>query len=266
MSRNVWIWFWAMIASMGQAAEPGVPLSNAGSLSRSVEQVERSCKFDGESLVLTGSSSSKKDDRIAELKTKSPKLKALTIQRGAISDDDMKHLSELVELRSLTIELHPDLIPQASLGDAAFNHLVELKNLECLSISAQKVTQKGVSQLKQLPKLLQLNLNLGRQTEVVAHRLQPFGLGSSRPSLSRMFLLRIGELKQLEELTLAGYAFSGDDLSLLGGLTELRSLDLAFTDVNDEAIKHLLALENLEILDLRGTRTIARPQRSTPTV
>jgi hypothetical protein len=32
-------------------------------------------------------------------------------------------------------------------------------------------------------------------------------------------------------------------------------LDLAFTDVDDEDIKHLSALEHLEILDLRGTRT-----------
>lgn len=246
--RNVMMWtaFWAMVANMGHAVEPKTRLSQNDA--------------DRESFGLTGRFGGTGDGRLADLKSESPNLKTLTIHHSAITNDGFKHIAKLVELRSLTIGLHPNFVPHASLGDAALRHLVGLKNLESLSISAQKVTDKGIVHLKQLPKLRRLNLNVGYEDEIQVRRpWQMVGLDSQpRPTLSGQALAHIGELKQLEELTLADYSFTGDDLRHLRGLAKLRSLNLAFTDVGNDDLKHLSDLENLKSLDLRGTRATPR--------
>lgn len=215
------------------------------------------CQGAGVAVDLTGSFGGTSDHRLADLKSRSPALTALRIHHSRITDKGFRHLKDLTALERLTIGIHPNMVPKNSLGDEALRHLVGLKELECLSLTAQRATEKGLVHLKQLPKLKRLNLNLYSEGEHSDRKLARKSdlEGHRRPTLSDKALSHLGDLKQLEHLNLADYTFPNNGLRHLARLENLKFLSLAFTDVDDDALMHLSQLKKLEILDLRETPT-----------
>ncbi len=89
--------------------------------------------------------------------------------------------------------------------------LKPLTALRRLDLDGAVIHGFGVRGLQDLPKLTELRLGC--------------------PTLTDLFLPQLGELKQLERLSLANSKVSDDGLKHLSGLSALRELDLSGTPV-----------------------------------
>lgn len=77
-------------------------------------------------------------------------------------------------------------------------------------------------------------------------------LATTKPDPQIFTLLK--DVKNLQELDLAGVALSDADLAQIGTLTNLRVLHLEKTPTTDAMLAHLKALKNLVYLNLYGTQ------------
>jgi hypothetical protein len=69
-----------------------------------------------------------------------------TVYKSAITDEGLKNLAGLVELRKLELE-------GANITNAGLKHLAGMKNLTMLNLTGAKVTDDGMEELTKLPKL-----------------------------------------------------------------------------------------------------------------
>lgn len=65
-------------------------------------------------------------------------------------------------------------------------------------------------------------------------------------------LALIGQMTQLKKLDVRGTEISGGDLAAIGSLTNLIELDIGVNVIRDRHLKHLLPLQNLEVLSLQS--------------
>ena len=158
-------------------------------------------------------------------------------------------LAELKSLRELDVS-------HTSVTDDGMDRLAELRELETLAIGSNRLDGGGLESLKLLPKLKRLDL---RGVQRVDSGL--WGL-----ALNRRNLERLSELTQLEALLLGGATITdvGADrpgredaeraellhVELLGGLTNLRELDLSRQPVTRKGLEFLRAMPALERLNL----------------
>jgi len=87
-----------------------------------------------------------------------PALKHLSLQGNAFSDEGLRHLEGMKQLRSLWIGMN-----QRSITDAGIKHLVGLSMLEQLDLQGASISDEGVADLKSFKNLRQLHITIDRK-------------------------------------------------------------------------------------------------------
>jgi 5-hydroxyisourate hydrolase-like protein (transthyretin family) len=83
-----------------------------------------------------------------------PGLKMLSLQGNSFSDEGLKHLADLKQLRNLSVGMS-----RKPITDAGVSHLSDLTALESLDLQGARLTDKGVAALKNLKEMRSLDLN-----------------------------------------------------------------------------------------------------------
>jgi Leucine rich repeat/Leucine Rich repeat len=157
-------------------------------------------------------------------------LTELNLSGTNVTDERTVHLHGLTRL--LRLDLSSTQLTGASLAN-----LKNLAQLQSLDLSSTAVTDADLTYLKELRKLRELKLSRTDFTDAGLSHLRDL------PDLNRLDLSDCGK-----NLTDAG-------LIIVGGFSQLESLNLDDTDVTDAGLASLSGLVRLESLSLRNTRT-----------
>ncbi len=164
---------------------------------------------------------------------------------------DMERLRGLTELRELYLSsktYSPSSDKKGEFAEESFQFLAKLPKLEKLHVSLHflptiDITDAAWQHMSGHTQLKELRLSLTRITK--AEVLAPF--------------------VNLHSLDLSQAYVSNDAMKAVAGMTALRRLSLAGTQVTEPGVLHLRNLTNLEDLDLTGiplTDTVCRVPRS----
>ena len=183
------------------------------------------------------------------------RLKALDLSYNKnLTDDGLKHLRGLTDLRTLAIRKTPitgsglaDLAPLTGLRELALTesrkfvpanarHLAAFRNLAALDLSDFETSDAGATVVGGLPGLVELKLSHAGMTDAGAARL--------------------AGLTKLKSLVLNGNPVTDAGVAHFRGLTGLVQLDLGYTQVADAGLAHLRGLTGLEVLTLSGNSRI----------
>jgi hypothetical protein len=86
-----------------------------------------------------------------QVPTTSYNIEKINLNEAPLTDDDLKILRELTNLKSLSLY-------RTNIGDKGIEHLLGLQSLEELELSYTQITDKGVKSLAQLKNLRKLFL------------------------------------------------------------------------------------------------------------
>ena len=155
-----------------------------------------------------------------------PRLKMLVIGPQPVTDDDLRHVGELTELRFFCAE------DGREVTDQGVQHLRNLRELRALALPMSNLTDQSLSVLSRLPKL----------RDLYVHGCQ----------LTDEGLEHLGNMPQLRSLLILGgdAVFTDAGLAELGKLTRLESVTLNGMDATDEGLRHLGSLKSLRQLSL----------------
>ena len=224
---------------------------------------------------------------------KIPTLEHLHLPNVGLTDEGLKHIGQLQNLRHLWVgcssispltdeslryvgqlkNLEVLSIGGAGLSDEAMKHIAKLTNLKRLSISrANQLTNKGLAELAELESLT--NFSLGSDTRMSISGLKSLNLLKNLKVLSLRDIyqdnsvLDISGLTKLERLTLILHrqrkgssivsdSFRNEDWECLANLTGLKTLQISGVGI-DDGIRHISGLTNLEYLNIicRGEKKI----------
>lgn len=176
-------------------------------------------------------------------------LERLNLRGARVTSKIFEHLGGLRELRDLDLGF-------SEITDEGFEQLVELPKLERLVIGGNRLSGECLGFLRQIASLRDLDLGGTQRVDS----------GLWGVSLTDQNLGRIGELKQLRRLSLAGATISDRgvdkpgspeaersdlrDLSALRGLVNLEFLDLSRQLITAESLKTIAVLPKLRTLRL----------------
>ncbi|MEX1041163.1 MAG: hypothetical protein WDZ51_11055 [Pirellulaceae bacterium] len=161
----------------------------------------------------------------------------------AIEDEDITHLVEFSELRTLNLTAK-------NLTSAGLWHLEELVHLEQLTLQQiSEVDESLFSNLASLPSLQGLNINLsGSQPATLTGlgkltKLTSLNIGG--PKLSGNVISEISSMVDLRTLSVSNLEASEKDLEALGNLRQLSVLNIYNSQFATEGLVHLASLEQL---------------------
>ena len=171
-----------------------------------------------------------------------------------IGDQDAQTIGSFPNLLALSLL-------ETRISDKGVSELRNLKKLKVLTLSGcRNVTDKGIEALSGLTELQDLNLDHTSVTRACLRhlegltKLRRFSLSFPSDDKSAGGLKYLRKMKELRELNARKLCAGDDDLEAAVELTELRELDLTYTDVTDKGLKHLSRLKHLRVLDLFGTK------------
>ncbi len=178
-----------------------------------------------------------------------PELKSLSLNHVPLTDDEFSQLSRATKLVSLELL-------QTGITGQGLAHLRELP-LKRLLLSDSSITREGLASLVELPELEELVLQL------------PAFAASSLPSLAglnKLKSLRITRINfdyrvngglnclenadGIEQLEICGEKLTSRVLTAISRLKGLKSLKIENPIIEDEGLEPLLALQQLEHLEL----------------
>ncbi len=125
-------------------------------------------------------------------------------------------------------------------------YLPALSQLETLSLGGNKISSAGLPVLKALPKLKSLNLS-GAQKR---------NSGTWAVTLTDLDMTTLGELNRLESLNMAGLRITDPNLTRLKNLALLRDLDLSRTEVTGAGLSALSSFPHLQKLNLWNLKRV----------
>ena len=213
-------------------------------------------------------------------------LEYIKLPNYGITDTGIQHISELRNLRHIgaggsskspltdkslyfisTIhDLEELSIGGTGFSDEGMKHITKLTNLKYLSIfTANRLTNKGLAELAGLRHLT--NFNLGRGTQVSVSGLKSLNNLKSLKTFRVKGIhqdgsaLDISGLTELEDIIFTLHhrreggliisdSFKNEDLACLANLKKLRRLQITGVGIDNEGIKHLSGLTNLEFLNV----------------
>ncbi len=180
------------------------------------------------------------------------KLEQVRLDRLKISDIGLGALRGLPKLLTLGLS-------ETGVTDRGLGTIAELKDLEALDLSRTKVTDAGVARLKEMEELRILLLNSAAVTGggfkgLEMKRLMHLGLNDTR--VDDAGLAAIGHLTtNLRTLELARTEVTGAGLAALPSLRELADIDLEGCQrVRDNLVAPLKDLRSLKRVNLRNTK------------
>jgi hypothetical protein len=197
-----------------------------------------------------------------------PHLTHLELRYTSIGDGDLKALNGLVQLRGLDLQ-------HTNVTDAGLKELSGLSQLEDLNLCGTQVTADGLKELKKNKRLNQLCV--GEVSDATLAAIREIGLlhapsdahtsSGRRPKnatevtildlrisgVTDEGLKQLKELRNLEELNLAGTAVCGTGVKELRELKSLTRLYLGHSNVSDAGLGEVAKMTQLLELDFRGT-------------
>jgi Leucine-rich repeat (LRR) protein len=182
-----------------------------------------------------GSSLSRLSDRSLHYISALENLEELHIGGTGFSDEGMKHIAKLTNLKSLSIFMANQLTNK---GLAELSGLKSLTNF-MLGENA-RVSFSGLKSLNNLKKLNNLSLYNIRQDSFV---MDISGLTELKDLIITLHNERKGRLK-------VSNSFKNEDWACLANLTKLKRLQITGVGIDNEGVKHLSGLTNLEYLNI----------------
>ena len=186
-----------------------------------------------------------------------PKLKGISLD---LTQDDVEHLNQGKQLKSLNIQLNT---PE---GVAAFRELETLGQLHELTLGGPLISSEVIVFVsRQSPNLETWYLRDCKDINAEAATAISSLLGLKVLSLSGTNitdeqLKRILPLPKLEWLDLSRTSISDESMHAIGQQTKLRFLSLHQTSVSEAELDQLTELRELFGLDLRGTYVKSLPK------
>jgi Leucine-rich repeat (LRR) protein len=119
--------------------------------------------------------------------------------------------------------------------DADLERIGRINSLRKLNLAHTKITDVGIGHLKSLENVVELNLYYAEY-------------------ITDTSLAHLRGWKRLEVLNLRGVRLTSQAFEHLSQLTTLRSLDISFTEVEDDGVEQLSSLTKLEDLAIGGNR------------
>lgn len=193
----------------------------------------------------------------------------------AASDPELAAIAGLPSLRSLIIE-RPCRITEAQLDAIAGRRKLTLLRLGGASLPRRSDALGALRQLAALSLNATAINDEALEKVIRAAPLRLLSLGYAERSLAQRRL--VSEARELRSLSLVDCGLEAEDITVMGALTRLESLELSFnllgdqgweslagltkltrlslvhTGIADAALPALAQIEALEDLDLRGTR------------
>jgi hypothetical protein len=167
-----------------------------------------------------------------------------------ITDDDLLHLREFVNMRHLTII-------DAPISNKGLDRIKHLTNLDGLTLTGTSVSD--LSSLRKLTKLGGLCLGSTKLTDESLTVLKDLPnlrvLCLDYTAITDAGLANIAHLKDLCRLNLEKTRITDKGLVHLKGLKELTHLGLKATQITDAGLVHLKELKKLQVLHLHRTET-----------
>jgi beta-lactamase regulating signal transducer with metallopeptidase domain/protocatechuate 3,4-dioxygenase beta subunit len=148
-------------------------------------------------------------DGALEIFARLPALKHLSLQGNAFSDEGLKHLEGMKQLRSLWIGMN-----RKPITDAEVKHLAGLTMLEQLDLQGASLSDAAVTALKNLKQLRTLNLNGPAITDASVKyllgmtKLQQLGIWKT--GLTQKGVERLMTLPDLKRLMIPSSAIPGE--------------------------------------------------------
>jgi hypothetical protein len=177
-----------------------------------------------------------------------------------ITDETIKHLSGLSELRDLCLT-------QSSVTDEGVAQLRGLTSLTYLNLSDTEITGKELAKLRDSTQLRDLDVYMTGFSDAGVASLSSFknleALDLGRTKITDDAIPRLALLPKLDCLSVKATSVSDSGVRHLKGIRQLKSLSLANCyGVTDASVEDLKALVNLEWLCLGGTRVSPQAARA----
>lgn len=167
-------------------------------------------------------------------------LMMLDVRGAPVSDDGLRHLCNLSQLRTL-------LLAETKVTDAGLEHLTQLKQLSVLDFGSLPITDRGLRALRPHAKLRDLSLHGTR--------------------ITNEGLVHLKSLPSLTTIGLGRTSINDAGLKVLAQIPTLNRISLERTSITDEGLQHLQSLP-LQHLSLYGTtitdEAVDRLQQATP--
>lgn len=196
---------------------------------------------------VTGVSLVDADDEQVMLLANFPGLRRVEVRCGTETNDGMKGLQRLTEIRYL-------LVRHAPIDDAGLESLRQLRHLEFLNLENTRVRGEGLRHLVQNSNLRILILSRTDLEDPGMAYLSAFPhlkkLWVSNTRITDAGLAPVGNLGELEELGLFGAEIGGPGVETLTSLKQLKRLYCSSTQITDDCLQYIGELEGLEVLDM----------------
>ncbi|MBZ0186676.1 MAG: hypothetical protein K8F91_10540, partial [Candidatus Obscuribacterales bacterium] len=146
--------------------------------------------------------------------------------------------------------------------DAGLKALAKAKNLKELNLDKTRLTNTGLTYLKDL-KLKRLELNncqglSGQALAIIANQWPDIEfIGISYVPFSSNDFQQLVKCKKLRYLLALNSKLNNDDLKLIGTFKNLKWLYLSHGKFDDQALTHLYNLKNLKVMSLHETPSVS---------
>jgi hypothetical protein len=181
-------------------------------------------------------------------------LTSLSLSGNRITNAGLSSLAGLTNLTNLDLSGSPWVNSQMQITDEGMKHLSRLTELRRLAISGRGIDISGAG--LSFPRLQSLTLGGELVTDAALDSITQCRdlrlLRIYRTDISDEGLRRIAEFKALRSLSIQSDRVTDAGLAHLRALTNLRELDLFATRITDESFRPLSEIKSLTQLDLRG--------------
>lgn len=181
-------------------------------------------------------------------------VRALYLRGHAISDEGLKHIAQLTELRILSVFSN-------NISSHGIKHLLPLRHLTSLTILSHRIDDTAMKYFADM------NLDALRKFNMPSRKITSAGLkdfcasnlsnlrslGLSRTRINNSGLSYLSQLPALEELYLNVTNIDDHGLAHIATVPKLRKLSLRKTKITDSGLKSLLKSPRLSSLNLEST-------------
>lgn len=209
-----------------------------------------------------GTVSCRIDRRIGHLKKGQPipdgdlQVTGVMLSGTKVTDDDLKQLAPLAEIKTLSL-----MLSHAPITDAGLVHVAAVKQVRQLSLDDTKITDAGLKHLAKLKGLTSISL---RRTAITDDGLKTLAgmealtnLNLAETQLTDAGIVLIAKMPRINQLMLDGTAITSKGLVELQRLDSLLSLNLTNCDISDTDVATLMKFKRLRSLFVDGTKLTA---------
>lgn len=192
------------------------------------------------------------DDDLGDLAALLPYIRSLRLDRSRVTDKGLQNLETFTRLESLTLNF-------SGVTDAGLESIAKCTKLRHLELQGTQISDEGIGKLEDLARLEVLCLDFTAVTDAgmvcIAKHANLRDLMLTRTSITDEGLKCLSALRKLEKLGLMDTAISdeGFDAVLVDSQPTLHWLNIMNTQVSDECVPQIVALQSLDFINAKGT-------------